>query len=108
MTFLGWLSDPFKGLSDLQLGDEKGTLNHLVDFFCADFARCLLRLIRSPPSRAKGAWSGKYGRIGGGDDGSCGRNKKPRRKLKTTLGCLKTEHNARKTQIILGMRIRKR
>ena len=35
MTFLGWLSDPFKGLSDLQLGDEKGTLNHLVDFFCA-------------------------------------------------------------------------
>ena len=27
MTFLGWLSDPFKGLSDLQLGDEKGTLN---------------------------------------------------------------------------------
>ena len=30
MTFLGWLSDPFKGLSDLQLGDEKVTLNHLV------------------------------------------------------------------------------
>ena len=29
VTFLGWLSDPFKGLSDLQLGDEKGTLNHL-------------------------------------------------------------------------------
>ena len=29
MTFLGWLSDPFKELSDLQLGDEKGTLNHL-------------------------------------------------------------------------------
>ena len=29
MTFLGWLSDPFKGLSDLQLGDEKA-LNHLV------------------------------------------------------------------------------
>ena len=24
MTFLGWLSDPFKGLSDLQLGDVKG------------------------------------------------------------------------------------
>ena len=32
VTFLGWLSDPFKGLSDLQLGDEKGTLNHLVPF----------------------------------------------------------------------------
>jgi len=30
VTFLGWLSDPFKGLSDLQLGDEKGTLNQLV------------------------------------------------------------------------------
>ena len=29
MTFLGWLSDPFKGLSDLQLGDQKVTLNHL-------------------------------------------------------------------------------
>ena len=26
------ICDPFKGLSDLQLGDEKGTLNHLVDF----------------------------------------------------------------------------
>ena len=33
VTFLGWLSDPFKGLSDLQLGDEKVTLNHLVDVF---------------------------------------------------------------------------
>ena len=30
LTFLGWLSDPFKWLSDLQLGDEKVTLNHLV------------------------------------------------------------------------------
>ena len=33
MTFLGWLSDPFKGLSDLHLGDEKGTLNHLEEMF---------------------------------------------------------------------------
>ena len=34
VTFLGWLSDPFKWVSDLQLGDEKVTLNHLVvDFF---------------------------------------------------------------------------
>ena len=32
MTFLGWLSDPCKGLSDLQLGDKKVTLNHLVYF----------------------------------------------------------------------------
>ena len=30
MTFLGWLSDPFKGLSDLQLGDQQVTLNPLV------------------------------------------------------------------------------
>ena len=30
MTFLGWLSNPFKGLGDLELGDEKVTLNHLV------------------------------------------------------------------------------
>ena len=31
VTFLGWWKrDPFKGLSDLQLGDEKVTLNHLV------------------------------------------------------------------------------
>ena len=31
VTFLGWLSDPFQWLSDLQLGDEKVTLNHLVN-----------------------------------------------------------------------------
>ena len=30
MTFLGWLSDLFERLSDLQLGDQKVTLNHLV------------------------------------------------------------------------------
>ena len=30
---LGWLSDPFKGLSDLQLLYEKGTLNPLVLVF---------------------------------------------------------------------------
>ena len=33
MTFLGRLSDPFEGLSDLQLGDEKVTLNHLVSIY---------------------------------------------------------------------------
>ena len=37
MTILGWLSDlliPFNGLSDLQSGDKKVTLNHLVvDFY---------------------------------------------------------------------------
>ena len=30
VTFLGWLSAPFKWLSDLQLGDEKVTKNHLA------------------------------------------------------------------------------
>ena len=30
VTFLGWLSDLFKWLSHLQLGDEKVTKNHLV------------------------------------------------------------------------------
>ena len=35
VPFLGWLSDPLKGLNDLQLGDEKGTLNHLVICFSA-------------------------------------------------------------------------
>ncbi len=29
VTFSGWLSDPFEWLSDLQLGDEKVTKNHL-------------------------------------------------------------------------------
>ena len=31
--FLGWLSEPLERLSDLQLGDEKVTLNHLVWMF---------------------------------------------------------------------------
>ncbi len=30
VPFLGWLSDPARWLSDLQLGDKKVTLNHLV------------------------------------------------------------------------------
>ena len=30
VTFLGWLSDLLERLSDLQLGDEKVTLNHLA------------------------------------------------------------------------------
>ena len=33
VTFLGWLSDPFEWLSDLQLGDEKVTKNHLEGVF---------------------------------------------------------------------------
>ena len=37
VTFLGWLSDPFQWLSDLQLGDEKVTLNHLVPCFFSTF-----------------------------------------------------------------------
>ena len=30
LVIQGWLSDPLKWLSDLQLGDQKVTLNHLV------------------------------------------------------------------------------
>ena len=65
MTFLGWLSDPFKGLSDLQIGDKKVALNHLVQTFSWDiilgwvtthlltyfhvvFLRLFYPLIRSP------------------------------------------------------------
>ena len=34
VTLLGWCKrDPLKGLSDLQLGDEKVNLNHLVHIF---------------------------------------------------------------------------
>ena len=40
MTFFGWLSDPFKGSSDLQLGDEKVTLNHLVSVVFLDVFSC--------------------------------------------------------------------
>jgi len=29
---LGWLSEPFQWLSDLQLGEKKVTLNHLASF----------------------------------------------------------------------------
>ena len=36
VPFLGWLSDPFKWLSDLQLGNEKVTLNHLVYYYSKD------------------------------------------------------------------------
>ena len=41
MTLLGWLSDPFKWLSDLQVGDEKVALNHLV--FVIPFLRSSLK-----------------------------------------------------------------
>ena len=50
VTFLGWLSDPFQRLSDLQLGDEKVTLNHLVnriflagDLLVVEFFDCSAR-----------------------------------------------------------------
>ena len=43
MPFLGWLSDPFKWLSDLQLRDEKVTLNHLEvhSFFSRSFLQSI-------------------------------------------------------------------
>ena len=37
VTFLGWLSDLLERLSDLQLGDKKVTLNHLVPIFGISF-----------------------------------------------------------------------
>ena len=46
VTFLGWLSDPLKGLSDLQLGDEKVTLNHLD----TESTRKLSRIAPLPPA----------------------------------------------------------
>ena len=48
VTFLGWLSDPFKGLSDLQLGDEKVTLNHLVGVYSKG---CFLCYYEGIPSK---------------------------------------------------------
>ena len=45
VTFLGWLSDLLERLSDLQLGDEKGTLNHLVKL-----TGCFWKLVKSVPS----------------------------------------------------------
>ena len=45
VTYLGWLSDLFKRLSDPQLGDKKATLNHLELFVSVNivcFAHFLL------------------------------------------------------------------
>ena len=58
VPFLGWLSDPFEWLSDLQLGDEKVTLTHLV-------SNCLLLVFSastknaeapSPPAKMSRGW----------------------------------------------------
>ena len=38
---LGWLSDPFKWLSDLQLGDEKVTLSHLASKYASPISSIL-------------------------------------------------------------------
>ena len=58
MTFLGWLSDPFKGLNDLQLGDEKGTLNHLVGIF-QNFSK--LQLHTTPPGSKEVLTKAEFG-----------------------------------------------
>ena len=43
VTFLGWWKrDPFEWLSDLQLGDEKVTKNHLVPMFFRQLVRLVL------------------------------------------------------------------
>ena len=50
MTFLGWLSDSCKGLNDLQLGDRKVTLNHLV------VSKALLKPLFLTNVRQGGCW----------------------------------------------------
>ena len=52
MTFLGWLRDPFKWLSDLQLGDERITLNHLEGDVPAIAMLQMKVLINLAPDRA--------------------------------------------------------
>ena len=44
VTFLGWLSDPYRCLSDLQLGDENVTLNHLVYIMLSYYQHTILSL----------------------------------------------------------------
>ena len=53
VTFLGWLSDPFTGLSDLQLGDEKVTLNQLewIFLFPPLFLCCQGTVLEKPPEQ---------------------------------------------------------
>ena len=41
VTFLGWLSEPLKWLSDLQLGNEKLALNHLGSIFLRNICSCI-------------------------------------------------------------------
>ena len=41
MTFLGCLSDPFQRLSDLQLGNQKVTMNHLVYKYYIYICTCI-------------------------------------------------------------------
>ena len=68
MTFLGWLSDPFKWYwYDLQLEDEKVTLNHLVfdHSICFHHASStchpVLRPIQHPKFQSLGAVHGVAG-----------------------------------------------
>ena len=49
MTFLGWISDPFQWLSDLQLGYEKVTLNHLEMVNSREFQH--LHFAPPPPTK---------------------------------------------------------
>ena len=58
MTFLGWLSDPFKGLSDLQLGDEKVTLNHLE--IVSLYLDSELSFVFARPSRSENYWDSNF------------------------------------------------
>ena len=84
MTFLGWLSDPFKGLSDLQLGDEKGTLNHLaINFHCLATKVIVKALERSDSSSA--TWQTKWSVKGEKVDDSTTPNKQTAMKIQSEL-----------------------
>ena len=51
VTFLGWLSDLLERLSDLQLGDQKVTLNHLVKrIFVFKKSKIYIIYIYNPPT----------------------------------------------------------
>ena len=68
MPFWGWLSDHFKGLSDLQLGDERGTLNHLECIFFLIFKPLnfpKVRLRQSQTIRASARWNKKTDEFNG-------------------------------------------
>ena len=53
VTFSGWLNDPLKWLSDLQLGDEKVTLNHLNHLTVSKLILLMEEIPKQPPGMKK-------------------------------------------------------